>query len=101
MSFLSRVGKIASKVGRTVGNIGSAVKTIANNGAVRTISTALGTAGRAAMPLITAAAPELAPVVGAVSKGLQNGSILNTVSKSASVASHIGNVVSKVGQNMK
>jgi hypothetical protein len=72
------------------------VRTVANSGAVRTISTALGAAGRAAMPLVMAAAPELAPAVGAVSRGLQTGSILNTVSKAAGTAANIGNVISKV-----
>jgi hypothetical protein len=96
MSFLSRVGKVTSRFGRTVNNVGAAVKTIANSGVVRGISTAIGSVGRAAMPLITAAAPELAPAVGMVSRGLQNGSILNTVAKVGGTASQIGNIISKV-----
>jgi Na+/H+ antiporter NhaC len=101
MSFLARIGKVANKVGRTIGDVGNAVKTIANNAAVRTISTALGTAGRIAMPLVSAAAPELAPVVGAVAKGLQTGSILNKISNSAGIAANVGQAVSKVGATLK
>lgn len=101
MTFLGRVGKVATRVGRTISNVGSAVKTIANSPVVRTIATGVGTAGRALTPVIGAVAPEAVPIVGAVSKGLQSGSILNTVAKSAGTATQIGQIVSKIGQNMK
>ena len=104
MRFLANLGKITRSVGRTLGTIGTGVKTIANSGVTRTIANVVGTAGRTLLPLAVSAVPELAGVSGVankVFKGLQNGSVLNRVANVGGVASAVGNQVYKVGEGLK
>ena len=51
MRFLSSIGKAARSAGRTIGSLGAAVKSIASSGVARTISGAVGSAGKALLPL--------------------------------------------------
>lgn len=100
MKFLSSIGKIARSAGRTVGSLGAGVKSIASSGIARTIAGAVGGAGKALLPLALATAPEFAPALGVVSKGLtslQNGTALNKVASVAGTVSNVGRQVSKYG----
>lgn len=100
MKFLSSIGKAARSAGRTIGSLGAGVKSIANSGVARTIAGAVGSAGKALLPLAMAAAPELSPALGVVNKGLtslQNGTVLNKVASVAGTVSNVGRTVSKYG----
>lgn len=100
MKFLSSIGKMARSAGRTVGSLGAGVKSVANSGVARTIAGAVGSAGKALLPLAMAAAPEFAPALGVVNKGLtslQNGTALNKVASVAGAVATAGNTVSKYG----
>ena len=100
MKFLSSIGKAARSAGRTIGSLGAGVKSIASSGVARTIAGAVGSAGKALLPLAMAAAPELSPALGVVNKGLsslQNGTALNKVASVAGAVSNVGRTVSKYG----
>lgn len=105
MKFLQGLGKTLRSTGRTIGNIGNAIKTVANNSTVRTIANAVGSVGSKLLPLaapLVAAQPELGVVYGAAQKGfsaLKSGSALNTAAKLGSEASNFGNKVTTVGAN--
>ena len=96
MRFLSGFGKVARSAGRTIGSLGSGIKSIANSGVARTLAGVVGSAGKALLPLAVGAVPELAGVAGVANKALsslQNGSALNA-------AARIGGTMSKVGNLM-
>ncbi len=70
---------------KKIGSFTDTVSKIANSPVARTISTAIGSAGRALTPLL-ASNPETAPFAGIadkVAKGLQTGQYLNKVSNVA------------------
>jgi hypothetical protein len=100
MRFLSSLGKAARSAGRTIGSIGAGIRSVADSGVARTVASAVGTAGKALLPLAMASAPEFAPALGVVGKalnGLQNGSVLNKVSSVGGTVSNVGRTVSKFG----
>lgn len=103
MKFLSSIGRNIRSFGRTVGTIAGAVKTIADNGTVRTVANAIGSVGSKLMPLaagLVATNPELAPVYAGAQKlftGLKTGATLNGVDRLAGKAQGFGNKISSVG----
>lgn len=103
MAFLTMLGKVARSAGRTIGRAGGVVRSIANNSVTRTVADAVGSAGKALLPLaapLIASNPEFAPLAGAVGKGLtslQNGSALNRVAGLAGDAQKIGRSVNRFG----
>ena len=100
MKFLSSIGKAARSAGRTIGSLGAGVKSIASSGVARTIAGAVGSAGKALLPLAVGAMPEFAPALGVANKALtslQNGTALNKVASVANGVSNVGRTVSKYG----
>lgn len=103
MKLLSSFGKALRTTGRTIGNIAGAIKTVADNKAVRTIANAVGSAGSKLLPLaapLVASQPELAPVYAGAQKAfgaLKSGSALNAVDKYAGKAQKFGSNITSVG----
>jgi hypothetical protein len=103
MKFMQSVGRGLRSFGRTVGNIAGAVKTIADSAPVRTIASAIGSAGSRLLPLaapLVAGMPELAPVYAGAQKlaaGLKSGATLNAVDRLAGKAQNVGNRIASAG----